>query len=320
MRPESTTVSLRTDLSQTFQEFNDTAAALKFIADKASPVFESAEASANFPVMKRENFQKNSDDARADGAAFNRIVGEFGNGTFSTDEHGLEYPVTDRMRRRYATFFDAEAGATRILWYKMKLNRERRVAASYVAAGLTNHNVGTAWSTVATADPASDIQTGVETLEDNCGCDASELSLIIPRADFREALRTGAIIEQAKYTFPGIRPALLSKAQLAAILGIKEVLVARGSYDTAIEGETISMSSIWTAGITYLVLLSDPGDPLEVPSAFRTVLWTANAPELPVVESYREEKVTADIVRIRDDTDEIAPAETDLMAYQLTNT
>jgi len=50
------------------------------------------------------------------------------------------------------------------------------------------------------------------------------------------------------------------------------------------------------------------------------MLWTASAPELPVIETYREEKVTADIVRMRDDTDEVATAEVDLMAQKITNT
>ena len=129
-----------------------------------------------------------------------------------------------------------------------------------------------------------------------------------------------AITEQVKYTYPGIRPAQLRPDQFAAILGIKQVLLATGAYDSAIEGETESNSQIWTAGIMYLALLAEDNDPLEVPSAFRTMLWTASAPELPVVETYREEKVAADIVRMRDDTDEVATAEVDLMAQKITNT
>jgi hypothetical protein len=320
MRPESTSVTLRRDLSATAQEFDTSTAANKFIGRKAAPIFQTPEASETYPVMKRENFKKPAETARAEGGAFNRIVGEFGKGTFSCDEHGLEYPIDDRRRKRYATFIDAEQAATRILWYQMRMAHERRVAALYSGAGLTNTNVVTAWSTVASADPANDVIIAANKLADACGCDISELSLVIPRADLLEALRTDAIVEQVKYTYPGIRPAQLSAAQFAAIIGIKQVLPATGAYDSAIEGETESNSQIWTAGIMYLALLAEDNDPLEVPSAFRTMLWTASAPELPVVETYREEKVAADIVRMRDDTDEVATAEVDLMAQKITNT
>jgi len=70
----------------------------------------------------------------------------------------------------------------------------------------------------------------------------------------------------------------------------------------------------------YLAVLCDPDDDLEEPSAARTVLWTADSPEIPVVESYREDAIRSDVIRVRDDTDEVLIGATDLFVYKLTNT
>jgi len=147
------------------------------------------------------------------------------------------------------------------------------------------------------------------------------ISLICPRADFRYMVRTAEMIDQVKYTYganSGIRPHLLKPAQVAAILGIKEVLVPELAYNSKPEGETASMSAIWTAGKAMLAVLADGEDyPLELPAAWRTMLWTADAPVDPVVERYRDESRRSQIVRCRQNTDEVATAEADLLAYLL---
>jgi len=320
MRPESTSVTLRRDLSEVAQEYDEKKAAGKFISERACPLIEVAEASATYPIMNRENFKKVDSTLRAADGGYNRIEGTFGSGTFSCDENGLEYRIDDRRRKRFATFLDAEQSATRILRYRMHMARERRVQALWAALGLTNHNVATAWSDSANAKPIDDILTGIETLEDNCGCGREDLTLIIPRADFREALATTQVANKSLYTYPGIQPAMLSAVQFAAMLDIKQILLARSSYDSTEEGVAESNAQVWTAGVMYLAELADAGDDLEVPSAVRMFLWTADSPDLPVIETYRDDSVRSDIVRMREDTDEAATAEANLMAYQITNT
>ncbi|HUW18262.1 MAG TPA: hypothetical protein VMW16_03085 [Sedimentisphaerales bacterium] len=320
MRPESTSVVLRADLQALAQEFDAETAALRFIGRRTAPIFESAVAEGQYPIMNRENFKKPANTDRAEDGSYNRIVGQFGRGTYDCEEHGLEYPIDDRKRKRYARFFDAEKAATRILRYQMLLAHERRVAALYAAGSFTNHNVATAWTTVADAAPLDDIATGIDTICDACGCAQEQLSIIIPRVDFREMLRTAQVIDKLKYTFPGIQPALLRPAQVASMLQIKQVLIASGAYDTTEEGIAETMAMIWTAGVMYIALLCEEGEGLEEPSAARSIMWAADAPELPVVESYREDKKRADIVRMRDDTDEVLIGETDLFVYKLTNT
>ncbi len=321
MLRESTSVVLRSDLTAVAQEYAVEKALARFIGRRAAPIFEAGQFTGNFPIMNRENFKKRTPTNRAPDGSFNRITGEFGNGTFSTEDHGLEYPIDRERRARYARFIDAEAAATQILYSQIMLDHEFRVATLYSDAGFSNTNVTTAWSTTASAVPLDDLATGIEALADNCGAGGDDISLIIPRADFRELLRVAQVVDKGKYTYPGLQPSLYSPMQVAAMLGIKEVLIASSAYDTTEEGVAESVSQIWTAGVMYLAVLAKEGDPLEIPSAARTILWTDRAPEFPVIESYEEPKIDADIVRVRENTDEILiGAEPDLFTYQLTNT
>jgi len=320
MRPESSSVIFRADLAAIAMEHNARIDG-KFIGQYAAPVFDTPACDGTYPIMRRANFQKPASTKRAEGAGYNRIIGQFGQGNYACEENGLELPVDDRRKRRYASMFDAEASVTRMGVYQVALAREARVAALYAGAGFTNHNVTTAWTTTASATPLDDIASGVDALSDNCGADPGEVSLIIPRADFREMCRTDQVNEKLMYTYPGVQPAQLTPLQVAAMLGIKRVLVPAVAYDSTEEGYAASMSQIWPSGVMYICVLANPGEDLEVPSVARTVRWTADAPETPVVESYREDKTRSDIVRVREDTDEILLGDSvDLFCYQLTNT
>lgn len=320
MRPESTSAILRPDLTAVAQEYDAEKAATKFIGRRAAPIFNSPIYSTTYPVVKRENFVKRTEDGRAPDGSYNRITGEWGTGTFTCQDHGIEYPIDDERRRRYSRYIDAESAATRMLHFQALLNHEYRVAALYSGAGLTNHNVTTAWTTTATAVPLADLRAGIDALSDACGAAPGDISLIIPRTDFHEMLACTTVNAKILYTYPGMQPAELTAQQVAAMLGIKEVLVARGAIDSTEEGVAVSMGQLWTAAVMYLAVLAGENDPLDAPSATRTIQWTEDSPEFPVIESYRDEKVRGDVLRERVNTDEVLTAEADLMAYKITNT
>ncbi len=321
MRAESTSITNRPDLTILSKEYDDQKAQSRFVAPRAAPIVDVLNRLGGFPIFNRANFKKGSSvPARAPGTKYPRIIGEFGKGQFNCEDHGIEYPLDDLLSNANANLFSTERAATRILRHQTLLAHELRVAAVYSGAGLTNTNVTTAWSTVASGKPLDDIQKGIEALEDSCGVSSGDMSLIIPRIDMREMQRTAQFTDKSKYTLPGVQPGMLNAAQVAAVLDIKEVLVAGGSYDNTEEGVTESNTAIWTNGVMYIVVLADEGDTLEEPSFARTALWTLDSPVFPVMESYREEAIRANIIRERADLDVFLQGETDLFAYKLTNT
>ena len=325
--PESSTTTLRPDLTVMAQEFAAAAAMSQFIGVRAAPVFLSPQAEGAFPVFRAANFRKptnGGDISRQEDGTYLRIRGEFGKGAFVSEDRGLEYPIDKRMLRRYATWFNCEQVATQQLMYQVALAREIRVAALYSGASLTSNSPDTVWSTSASAIPLDDIQTGLNTLQDNCGVPASGVSVIMPRADFREFLSTDQVNDKVKYTYPGIQPANLSAELVAQMLGVKQVLIGTSSYDSKEQGIDASMSQVWTAGKVYLAVLADSasnGSPgvLEEPSFARTAWWMDGAAEMPLIEVYEKEENRSRIVRLREDTDEFVQTESpDSMCYELT--
>lgn len=322
MRPESTSAIVRPVLTDFAEEYFVERARAKFIGLRAAPLFNADKRIAQYLEFNRQSFKKLvTTQVRAPGGAYQRITGEFGRKTYTCEENGLEYPVDDVLREQYNDIFDAEVAATDILVTQVLMGHEARVAALYVAAGLTDHTVTTAWSTVSSAKPITDIQAGLNTLNDANGSMPIDVSLIIPRADFQELQRVDEIIDLVKYVWKAsdMIPTNIPAATVAAALGIKEILVAGGAYDDQEEGYAESDTQFWTAGVMYLAVLAPSGSSLRIPSQSRTIIWTADSPQFPTIESYREEQTRSDIIRARFQTDEVNTGEDDIMAYQLTN-
>lgn len=313
--PESTSAVLRSDLSAVAQEYDAERGAQLFISDLVCPRFDSDKQNGYYPIMRRGDLKKAADVRRNARGGYNRIRSVFGTGNFSCEDKGLEYPLDDIEVRKYKDFFDAEQQATRALRQQILLNREIAAAALYSGAGLTNHHVATAWSTAADADPITDVVNAGNALMDICGIPLAMLDLIIARDAFLEMVACTKFQAKTLYTYPGIQPGILKADQVAQILGCRRVIVAKAGYDSAQEGITESMAQIWTAGQMYLVALAQPGEPLDVPSAARNILWTADSPEMPVVESYRDESVRADIIRMRENSDPVMIGAVDVLAY-----
>ena len=315
--------TLRRDLSVVAQEYDAELAAQTFIADRVAPRLPVAVQAAEYPVWIRENFVKEDDVNRNNDGSYNRIDGGLGTLTFSCDEHGLEASLDDRKRKMYASFIDFETTMTRSLRHRILKARERRVASMVInASTYSAASASVNWDTAATGVPLTDIATGIAAIQLKTGIPGSMMSLVLSKADFDNCVSTTQVINKLQYTYgggggdnKGIIPHLIRPAQLAAICGIKEVHVGMGGYDTTEEGITPSMSAIWTAGYAMLAVLGTPGGGLDTFGAWHTFDWTADSSDMPVVERYRDETRRADIVRVRDDADEVATAEADLLNY-----
>lgn len=324
MRPESTSAAARPVLTEFAKEYYNEEAMSKFIGLRAAPLFRANKRTGEYPIFNRESFKKRvTNQTRAPGAAYNRITGQFGVQTYACAENGLEYPVDDVFLEQYADLFGAEDAATQIIMQQILMGHEARVAAVYSGAGLSNTNVTTAWSTI-TATAINDFEKGFNKLGDACGCRASDLSIVIPRADWQELQKVTEIVNLTKYVWTGSAtgtiPVSVPPQVVAQALGCKEILIGEGSYDAQEEGYAESNTQFWTAGVIYIALLAGQEAGLRMPSQARTMLWTGDSPDFPVIETYREEQTRSDIVRGRFQTNEVVTAATDILAYKLTNT
>ena len=322
MHPESG-VTLRRDLTAAANEYAELKAReLGFIGMRVAAMFGVGMQAATYPVICRENFLKREEDSRQGDGRYNFIDGKFGSRSYECVDRGLSSLLDDATRRRYSTFLDFEVAMTRILTHKILLNHEYRTATLAWATG-SAQSVSNAWSDATNGTPLANIATGLDTIRQNTGIPQSMVSLVLPQADFTNMCRTAEVIDQVKYTFSGsggVRPAILKAEHIATILQIKEVLIAGAGYDIKEEGITPSVSSIWTAGKAQLAVLADADAPLEEPSAWRTLLWKEDSPELPVMERYYSDDRRGQVLRQRHNSVEVGTADADLLNYLIDTT
>lgn len=318
---KDSSATLRPELSASVQEYDTQKAAAKFIGRRVLPVFRSPVQTAEFPVFNREGVLEVPDTSHADGAGYNRVNSSLGGHTFNTEDHGLEEVLTDRKRARYASMLNLEAAIANSLWYKILLAHERRVQTLLATADAAHlHATGAAWATIATATMLV-VRNAAIAVMDACGCAKRDLSLIVSSTDFEYLKSNAQILDAVKYTNPGSGRDDVIGPIIAAYLGLKECLVGDGGYNSAGKGLTPSISRCWPAGYAYVALLAEgEGAALEAPALGRTVLWTGDCPEFPVVETYRDETTRANVLRVRDDTDEIVQTDDISLFCQAINT
>jgi hypothetical protein len=334
MRPESASVTFRDDIAALVQEYMDEKAKRKFIGRRVAPIFRHPELSGQYPIFRRDGFKKRTDDTRTAEGGYKNVVFEFGSGTFDTNDRGLETLVDQRVRKQYRRLFDAEVAAVKPLVNQIMLNHEYRIASLFANTSFSNTNVATAWSVAASATPLTDLQTGIDALCDRCGCDPSDISLIIPRDDYKQMLACTQVANKTQYTYPGMIPSQLSPDEIAQMLKIKQTIVARSAQDTTEEGYAENNSQIWPAGVIYLAVLAEDGDDLAVPSVARTIVYDgleddlesveieATVDDFLIIESYEQPGVRGRKLRVRAEYDQIIQLadDPDVLCYKLTNT
>jgi len=305
MRPNTSAAVYRPDLGQVVMEYVEDVS-MQPIGLQVMPLFPTARQAASFPVIPTEALLKLPDTARAPRGGYNRGDWEYERGTFSTDEYGWEEPIDDAER----SLLEGEAPgaadfiATRRAWNHIMRAQEKRIADmvfnattfSTVTAGVTEE-----WDDADNATPIEDVNDAVETIRENCGMVPNVL--IIGWKTFQNLKNCDQIVDRLKYTFPGIDLNRMNSEQLAAVFNLPKVLVGGAVYDSSGKGIDASISNVWDPEYAMLTRVATGRDITE-PCIGRTFLWTEDSPANPIVESYREDKVRSDIIRVRHHVDE----------------
>jgi hypothetical protein len=292
----------REDLGEAFREFE--VDGMRMIADTVLPQRGVRQKAATLSVTKRENLTIPNVD-RANGGTYNRVSLYMDDMAYACKNRGLEGQVTEEDVLNYANDFDAEVEETQNVKIKMRLAREKRVAdlvfntTTWTGASLFTDNSGSPWATVGT-DVIAQIVAARELVRQNCG--AKPNTLIINEVAMNQLLLNTGI----KAKFPGALAITedLMRQQMAAILGIPNLLIGQAIYNTADEGQTFSGDDIWSETYAMLAVLGTASTPMAQGHLGRTVTWLPYASDLEYVESYDEPQTESEIIRVKSYTDE----------------
>jgi len=300
-RPTSSTTLQRPDLGALAYEYLMTGPDRGFVGLEVLPAFPVTEQSSDYPVLPIEAVLKVKDTKRAARGGYARGDWEFETGTYSTSEYGWEEPIDDVEARLYQRYFDAEMVSTEICIDALLRGHEIRVATKLEANAITS-NVGTEWSTAASATPRDNVETARTAMRATYGVLPN--AIVMSYKVFRNVLNTEQIKDALKYTNPlefGSEEA--QRAMLSQFLGL-DVLVGGGQKDSAKRGQAFSLADIWDDEYVHLIARSTDNK-LRAPVYGRTFLWTEDSPETVVVESYREEDKRSTIIRARQHIGEV---------------
>lgn len=309
-QPTTSLATQRPDIAETFEEFDLLTSQQGFIGYKVLPIFDVAVQAGVYGKIPLKQLLQNADVKRNSKSGYNRIEWEFDDAVFSTKEYGLEGPVDQRQAKLYANYFDAEAVTGKIVRDRVLRAAEIRVAnAVYNATTFSGQitSITNEWDSNHTSDatPIADVKTATNAVYDRTGIWPN--TLVINRKVFDNLRLLDEIKDAITASGAGhaAKQSDINAAMLAQVFGVEQVLVAGGSQQNAEnEGQPASLSEIWSSEYALVANINQSASFGEV-GLGRTFHWSEDGSQpMGAVETYYEEAVRGDVVRVRHEVDE----------------
>ena len=282
-----------------------------FIGAKVLPPLPVPDRAGQYPYIGKAaaGLLKNNAKRRGPGADYARTNRSFTNDNYTCIEYGSEAVVADDNAKDVGRFFDLEASETRWKYREVQLAHELRAKATVFAPATFNLTTSaTAYTEAAagTFDIGLDVDTAKQAIQSR-GESPDGLSAVMSLSVFNRVRASTRLQNRARGIQSTSAQLVLDAQAVAEALGLKEVIVGAGAYDTSGEGAaTVSMSNIWTDTYIWLGQIKAAAGPQDyfAGGTGYTLFWQADAGEIFTVESYREEQKRASIIRCRQTTDE----------------
>jgi len=308
--PTSSLATLRPDIRGSFTEFDLEMNERGFISTRVFPVVDVASQAGVFGKIPVEELLQQRETKRAPGSGYARGNFRFETSTYACEEHGAEEPVDDREAKMYAEYFDSEVIAGLRARSAVLINAEQRVAdavfntTTWTGASLTTA-ITDEWDDITNAVPLTNVDAAVKKVYDNSGLWAN--ALIINQKVFRNLRRCKQVIDAIESSGAGqsSKQSDITAELLAQVFDLEFVIVAGSSKNGAKEGQAATPSQIWSDEYAMVCRVATSPDFRE-PCIGRTFHWSQDGSSIGgTVESYRDENVRANIIRVRHDVDEL---------------
>ena len=210
----------------------------------------------------------------------------------------------------YAEYFDAEQVSTMRAFSAVLRNAEERTAdAIFNTSTWTGSSLTTAltneWDDATNAVPLTDVEAAVQKIYDNSGLWAN--ALVINRKVFRNLRNCDQVIERIQSAGAGdaTKASDVTVQMLAQAFDLPFIIVAGTSKNSANEGQAATPTQIWSGEYAMICKVATGMDMRE-PCIGRTFHWSDDGSNIGgTVESYRDEVIRGNVIRVRHDVDEV---------------
>lgn len=270
-----------------------------FVGQQILPVLPSSAKKGKYVKILAANFDNDMSKPRSPGAAFAQMSQQYTSDSFECLEYGLENAMDDLEVAEASSDvqLDIASIAANALADNLMIGHELRVAAILAAASFTSNNATAVMSSVATAEPITDIQAAVLRL--NGDGIFNNIKLIMEASLFQEMLQTTQLRNLINGSAWG---PVWNDTGVAAVLGVSGVILCNTRYNSAASGAVGSRSKVWSDTSYYVAQVV--GGPLSNGGIGRTMAYTPRG-GLFTTETYRTEQPPASVVRVRMAVDEL---------------
>ncbi len=244
----------------------------EYVASKVFPVIPVSKDSDKFFVYDRSFWFRNQMKKRAMSTESAGGGFEIGTQSYSCENYGLHKDIDDRLRGNQDMAINLDRDATEWLTGQALLNLELTWASAYFKTGVwTQDQTGVGGGAGAdqflqfndlASEPIKVIRAGKRLVKKRTT--KMPNTLVLGREVFDVLIDHADVIGRFDRDQTS-GPATADEATLAALLGLKQVLVMDGIYNTAAEG--IAAAYDWIGGKSMLLCYSEPNPGILKPSA-----------------------------------------------------
>lgn len=251
----------------------------------------------DYPVFGAEQFDINASKERKAGSASARRDFAYTQQDFATKQYMLEgvLPDEDESQATDDGILDSQGSVAQMLQRDIMVGHEIRVSTVVYAASFNATNATATMSSASSAKPITDIQNAVERLNGNGFYD--NLFVVMEASLYNEFLNT----DDVRDIFNGAG-LYTNREVLQAALGIAGIIICPTRYNAAAKGAAANRSKIWPTD-KYLVGQIAGGD-FSNGGFGRTLAYGPDG-GIFTAETYRDENIKSDILRVFNSVDEV---------------
>jgi len=263
------------------------------VGDRLFPSVTVRKQSDKYYIFGREGWLPEAGDVRAPGARANEIPGmQVSTDTYYAQEHALQIAVTDEERENADSPLAPDRDATELVTSRIMLGRE--VAQKTLATTTTNYASGSTvtlsgtqqWNDYVNSDPISDLRTGKSTIHSRIFLEPT--LGVVPYQVMTKLEDHPDFLERIKYS----ERAIFSPELLQAVLGLGSVVIPGVGFNSANEGQPVSLGYLWAKDVILAYVPGRAG--LKIPSYGYEFTWGSQ-----FVDRWREEVRVSDLLRVR---------------------
>lgn len=291
----------RPELADALYQYNPDG--VTYWADVIAPRIAVNEQSGKIEVVTRATMLQTADDVRKPNGEYAGLDAYLTAIEYTTSDRGLEHTL--KTGNRTTIQLNEEEMIMRLLKGTLMRNREKRVmdaffnTAVWTGADLYT-DITTTWATSATCDPVADVIAAKKKVRDNSGVEPN--AVIMSALNFDYCL----ISTKIRGFLAGIKtPAAADVAnELPRLMGVDQVIVVKGVYNSANEGLPVVISPIVSNSYVQVAKIGTTGSPAE-PSVMLTPEFAEDSANPYVVESYNSDAKRGIVYRVRNHVGEL---------------